>query len=105
MAYIWHVANYDLHDGTSLAVSHFTRDTLKAFATTLSLHVVLFVMSWIMALVFMVFIFKPFLASIRADGRRVAELLSHLPADMDVEGLLMEALDLKGVPLACWDAV
>jgi hypothetical protein len=86
------VGNFDLHEGMQQAASQYSTRVLASFQKVLDLHIVLFVLSWTATFAFVVFIFKPFLRRVQAESRRVAELLSQLPADMDVEALVEQAL-------------
>lgn len=58
----------------------------------MNLHMVQFVLSILLAGLFMIFMLRPFLAEIGAETKRIAELLAQLPADIDVEGLVQKAL-------------
>lgn len=56
------------------------------------LHVVLVVLSWLLAGVFLLFMMRPFLAKTQRETERIAEMLSLLPHDSDVEGMVQKAL-------------
>lgn len=58
----------------------------------LTLHIVGLVLVILVMLGFLIFIMRPFLSKARCETRRIAELLSQLPADIDVETLLQHAL-------------
>ena len=90
--YIWNVGNNDLHEGMQQASAQYTNRVLATFQNVLNLHIVLFVMSWILVLFFVTLVIKPFIKRIQMESRRVAELLSQLPTDMDVEALVAQVL-------------
>jgi hypothetical protein len=55
-------------------------------------HVVVFVLSLGMTLFMLVGVIRPFLRRVHKEKRQIAELLCQLPAEMDVEELILEAL-------------
>lgn len=55
-------------------------------------HVILFVLSLVLSLLFLLLIFRPFIRRTAIEARQVAELLSQLPPEMDVEGLVASAM-------------
>ena len=55
-------------------------------------HVVVFVLSLCMMLFILLGMIRPFLKRIHKENRQIAELLCQLPAEMDVEELILEAL-------------
>ncbi|GIL98955.1 hypothetical protein Vretimale_4181, partial [Volvox reticuliferus] len=60
-------------------------------------HVVVFVLSWLLAGLFLFGMLRPFMGHTQRETERIAEMLSQLPADVDVEGLLNKALiSIKG---------
>lgn len=63
----------------------------------MTLNVVLLVLSILLAGFFLLFMVQPFLDRARKESRRVAELLSQLPAELNVEKLVQEALVGSGV--------
>lgn len=65
---------------------------LYVYRQTLMLHILQVVLSILLAIMFYIFMLRPFLAETSSETKRVAELLAQLPADIDVEGLVQKAL-------------
>lgn len=63
----------------------------------MTLNIVLLVLSILLAAFFLLFMVQPFLDRARKESRRIAELLSQLPAELNVEKLVQEALVGSGV--------
>ena len=55
-------------------------------------HIVGLIVTIIFMASFALFILCPFVSACRAESRRIADLLSQLPPDIDVEGLVRRAL-------------
>ena len=55
-------------------------------------HIVGLIVTIILMAGFALFILWPFVSACRSEGRRIADLLSQLPNDIDVEGLVRRAL-------------
>lgn len=60
-------------------------------------HVVVFVISLLWALFMWLMIVRPMLKHSGKESRQIAEMLSQLPAEMDVEGLVTQAIARTGV--------
>lgn len=58
----------------------------------LTLHVIGFVATWFIMISYLIFIMRPYLREASNETRRIAELLTQLPSDVDVEGLLRFSL-------------
>lgn len=69
---------------------------MAQFANVRTVHIVLFVISWLLAIAFLVFMFRPLMRRVATESRQVAELLSQLPPEMDVEGLVAQAMARSG---------
>ena len=65
-------------------------NTLVLFSNVRLAHIILFALSWVLAFIFIFFMFRPFISGATAETRQVAELLSQLPSEMDVEGLVAQ---------------
>jgi hypothetical protein len=63
-------------------------------------HVAVFVVSVGLALFLWLGLVRPMLARARKESRQMAEMLSQLPAEMDVEALVGQALAAAGAPEA-----
>ncbi|GLC67719.1 hypothetical protein PLESTF_000598300 [Pleodorina starrii] len=91
--------DYLFHEGTGnlhWAMYHLTEvhlDSVVALYTRVEVfHVVVFVLSWLLAGLFLFGMLRPFMGHTQRETERIAEMLSQLPADVDVEGLLNKAL-------------
>ncbi|GLC75391.1 hypothetical protein PLESTF_001631800 [Pleodorina starrii] len=84
----------DLVDG-ALTLKEAYSDTIMAkFDVILLLHIALFLLFWFIIAGFLVFQLYPLLRRISEERRRVAELMSQLPLELDVERLVGRALML-----------
>jgi hypothetical protein len=88
------VGRQDLHDGGVRATAELlavVQASLKSHTTT---HIALLVVGIVCGALFMTVRLKPFLLVTSQEARRVAELLSQLPVDMDVEGMVERAWEV-----------
>ncbi|KAG2487286.1 hypothetical protein HYH03_014127 [Edaphochlamys debaryana] len=108
--YIWQVAQVDLHDGLEELTASYEADALAAFTAQGTLHTIIFGISWALWGLYIFLLLKPYLAVSSTETKRVAELLSQLPTELDVEGMVEESwlvvadtqIDKSG--LSVWDA-
>lgn len=61
----------------------------------LSIHIAAFVLTCLILLGFLLLILRPFLNKTSNETRRIAELLSQLPPNIDVEGLVQVSVSMK----------
>jgi hypothetical protein len=73
----------------------YVTETDAAFARQRAMHVALLLIATLCILAFLMFLFRPFLAQVRKEGRRVAELLVQLPAEIDLDGLVATLTDIS----------
>eukprot|EP00198_Chlamydomonas_reinhardtii_P011170 XP_001700507.1 predicted protein [Chlamydomonas reinhardtii] len=107
--YVWRVARSDLHDGLHELLASYRSDALAAFTAQGTLHTVIFAVSWVLWAAYLYFLLRPYLQVSSTETKRVAELLSQLPAELDVEGMVEESwlvvadtqLDKSG--MSVWD--
>jgi hypothetical protein len=59
-------------------------------------HVAVFVVSLVLAAGLWLGLVRPMLRRAGKESRQIAEMLSQLPPEMDVEGLVAQALDAAG---------
>jgi len=88
------VSNWDLHDGFHALVEMYVKEVEHSFAEGRSVHTILLVAASLCIIAFLVFLFRPFLARVRKEGRRVAELLVQLPTDIDLDTLVAALTDI-----------
>lgn len=67
-------------------------DALELLDSTRLMHVLLLVALILFAGAIVVFLFRPFQNRIRQEMFQVADVLSQLPADVDVEGMVLAAV-------------
>lgn len=63
-------------------------------------HIVEFVLSSLILALYVLFVLRPFVAEVKMETRRMAELLSMLPVEVDVEGLVVKSLAYVGIKLS-----
>jgi hypothetical protein len=80
-----------MRDGLASANQNYISGALASFSSQGTTHILLLVVALVCGLLFMVVLFKPFLSSTAKESRRVAELLTQLPKDVDVEGMVAAA--------------
>ena len=56
------------------------------------LHVAAMVLSWVLAIGFVVLMLRPFLRRNKGETTRIAKMLAQLPAEVDIEGLVFRLL-------------
>ncbi|GIM01023.1 hypothetical protein Vretimale_5872 [Volvox reticuliferus] len=56
------------------------------------LHIAAMILSWVLVICFVFFMLRPFLHRNRGETNRIAKMLSQLPADVDIEGLVYRLL-------------
>ncbi len=75
----------------SVSVCH---AAIRRYTRVLDLHIVALVVCCALGAIFLLFVLRPNLARVSAESKRVAELLSQLPPEMDVERMLMDAVKI-----------
>ncbi|GFR46429.1 hypothetical protein Agub_g7933, partial [Astrephomene gubernaculifera] len=90
--FIYNVGGKDLVEGTiHIQTSHFST-IMSIFTDILSLHIILFVMLWVIFGGFIFLLLRPLLKRVSKERRRIAELINQLPLELDVERLVSRAL-------------
>lgn len=59
---------------------------------TITLQIIQLVLALVLALTFIIFMIMPFVADTWVETRRIAELLSQLPPEIDVEAMVVRSL-------------
>ncbi len=75
----------DLAGGLDLLEDAYNRYLTDVFARVTALHIACFALSLVIMLFFIVFMLRPLLAVATCETRRIAELLSQLPKEIDIE--------------------
>ncbi|GLC56222.1 hypothetical protein PLESTB_001081300 [Pleodorina starrii] len=94
--YIYNVGYTDLIDGATRIQEAHLDIILGMFNDLFTLHVLLFVLFWIVFTGFFGLLLDPLLKRISRERRRIAGLLSQLPLELDVERLVARALGTGG---------
>ena len=89
------VGLYDLYDGLKTADGHYITGIMDVLALTQQQHMILIIVLFLAAAAMLLFLFRPFQARIRAEMALVANALSQLPLDVDVETMVVQAIMAK----------
>lgn len=95
----WYV-QYDILGGLSQLNLEFRGFVERVYGGVLSIHIAALVLTVLIMAGFLALILRPFLAKTTNETRRIAELLSQLPPDIDVEGLVARAVIRPGASVA-----
>ncbi|KAG2494212.1 hypothetical protein HYH03_007568 [Edaphochlamys debaryana] len=92
LAYIMTVGQGPLE--AALGVVHEETVTIvdSFYKTVDQLHVAAMVLSWVLVIVFVFLMLRPFLKRNRGETTRIAKMLAQLPAEVDIEGLVYRLL-------------
>ncbi|GIL50718.1 hypothetical protein Vafri_6834 [Volvox africanus] len=90
--FVYSVGYKDLLDGTTAIAEAHYNTIIDLFNGILMLHIILFLIFWIIFGGFLLFMLNPLLRRISNERRRIAELMSQLPLELDVERLVARAL-------------
>ncbi|KAJ9517430.1 hypothetical protein QJQ45_016809, partial [Haematococcus lacustris] len=93
--FIW-LTRLDREDGIERLTAAFKSHISKVYARTLQVHVVALVLTLLLMLGYLLFMRRPFLRDSLAETRRVAELLSQLPLEINVDDLVQRGLFSQG---------
>ncbi|GAX73194.1 hypothetical protein CEUSTIGMA_g647.t1 [Chlamydomonas eustigma] len=86
--FIWQVARVDLSDGLFMLATNYNQLALKTFIVFDAVQCAVMALIVTVSFVYAFFMFRPFVSATFAESKRVAELLSQLPNDMDVENMV-----------------
>ncbi|KAG2488470.1 hypothetical protein HYH03_012975 [Edaphochlamys debaryana] len=96
--FIYNVGTVDLIDGNIELEEQHIMILNDMYDRVILLHIILFVMLWIIFAGFLFLLLNPLLHRITKERRRIAELMSQLPLELDVEKLVERALVVGGGP-------
>ncbi|KAG2488471.1 hypothetical protein HYH03_012976 [Edaphochlamys debaryana] len=96
--FIYNVGTVDLIDGNIELEDQHNMILNDMYDRVILLHIILFVMLWIIFAGFLFLLLNPLLHRITKERRRIAELMSQLPLELDVEKLVERALVVGGGP-------
>ncbi|KAG2435420.1 hypothetical protein HYH02_011920 [Chlamydomonas schloesseri] len=90
--FLYNVAYKDLIDGTVVMKQAHYETIIALFDRIMLLHIVLFLMLWVIFAGFLFILLNPLIKRVSKERRRIAELMSQLPLELDVEKLVGRAL-------------
>ncbi|KAG2423147.1 hypothetical protein HXX76_015532 [Chlamydomonas incerta] len=90
--FLYNVAYKDLIDGTVVMKQAHYETIIALFDRIMLLHIVLFLLLWVIFAGFLFILLNPLLRRVSKERRRIAELMSQLPLELDVEKLVGRAL-------------
>ncbi|KAG2439095.1 hypothetical protein HYH02_006619 [Chlamydomonas schloesseri] len=96
--FIYNVGTMDLTDGLMQVEEAHLRDVERVMGLLVVLHVVLFLLLLGVFGCFLLLLFLPLLSRMNKEKRRIAEMMSQLPNELDVMRLVSHAL--MGAPAA-----
>ncbi|KAJ9516873.1 hypothetical protein QJQ45_027277 [Haematococcus lacustris] len=91
MEWLW-LVNNDRADSMTLINLLYQDKVLSVYSKCLQILVASFALTWVILVLYLLLVFRPFLHRVNNETKRVAELLSQLPAEVDVEGLVQRLL-------------
>ncbi|KXZ42658.1 hypothetical protein GPECTOR_127g536 [Gonium pectorale] len=95
--FIYNLGTVDLTDGTiKMRVAHYEL-IVRLFDNILLLHIILFILLFVIFAGFIAFMLNPLMKRVVKERRRIAELMSQLPMELDVEKLIARALGTAAV--------
>ncbi|KAL6757143.1 hypothetical protein V8C86DRAFT_1716601 [Haematococcus lacustris] len=93
--FIFECGNADVTGGLVLLSNEYDAYVQGVYEEAVTLHIITFVMCWVVCLGFQLFIMRPYSTRIIVESKRIAELLSNLPTELDVEALVSGALQTQ----------
>ncbi|KAG2488728.1 hypothetical protein HYH03_012728 [Edaphochlamys debaryana] len=90
--YIYNIGMQDLADGNLRIKQQHHDDITQMYSTIIVLHVVLFILLMVVFVLFILLVFMPLLRRMNQEKRRIAEMMSQLPTELDVMKLVSAAL-------------
>ncbi|KXZ43614.1 hypothetical protein GPECTOR_85g344 [Gonium pectorale] len=97
---VWELGGTDVDGGMSLMSSLFQDQVHGAYQGVVIQQIVMFCVAWAWGLGFLVMQLRPLMRRTRSEMRRIAELLSQLPGEVDCEHLVMAViLGEQGAPV------
>ncbi|KAG2445088.1 hypothetical protein HYH02_008955 [Chlamydomonas schloesseri] len=85
---LWSTFETDMEGGVTLLSDVYKEHVQTAYKAVETQQIILFVAAWVWAFFFIVIQLRPYLRRAHLEMRRIAELLSQLPPEVDVEGMV-----------------
>ncbi|KAG2430820.1 hypothetical protein HXX76_009796 [Chlamydomonas incerta] len=96
--FMWSTFETDVEGGVDALMEMYLLHVQKAYEGVRVEQIILFVIGWVWALIFISLLLRPFLRRAHQEMRRIAELLSQLPAEVDVENMVARVVMLGEMP-------
>ncbi|KAG2445524.1 hypothetical protein HXX76_000139 [Chlamydomonas incerta] len=96
--FMWSTFETDVEGGVDALLQMYLEHVQHAYKGIWLEQVIVFVLGWAWAFIFITLILRPFLRRTHLEMRRIAELLSHLPAEVDVEGMVAQVVVFGTAP-------
>ncbi|KAG2431968.1 hypothetical protein HYH02_013184 [Chlamydomonas schloesseri] len=96
--FMWSTSETDLEGGVDALVNTYLEHVQHAYQSIRIEQVILFVIGWVWALLCVALVLRPFLRRSHYELRRIAELLSYLPPEVDAEGMVARVVVLGASP-------
>ncbi|KAF5830860.1 hypothetical protein DUNSADRAFT_13939 [Dunaliella salina] len=90
--FIYQLGMFDLAEGLTVAADVFTDFAIAKLKAIQEIHIVLLVVTLVLAVGYVFWVTKPYVAGIKREASYVAGLLSHCPKELDVTSHLKGAL-------------
>ncbi|KAG2488180.1 hypothetical protein HYH03_013321 [Edaphochlamys debaryana] len=97
--FLWATGQTDAEGALNRLRDAYHAEVQSAYEGVKVQQVLLLALAWIWALVFVLLLLQPLLRRSRNEMRRIAELLSQLPGEVDCEGMVIAAISAGGAPL------
>ncbi|GLC53515.1 hypothetical protein PLESTB_000757900 [Pleodorina starrii] len=86
--FLWTTSEADMEGGLVKMSTMFLNDVLGSYSEVVTQQIIMFVIAWLWAAMFLIFQLRPFVRQAQNEMRRVAELLSQLPPEVDCESMV-----------------
>ncbi|KAG2445087.1 hypothetical protein HYH02_008954 [Chlamydomonas schloesseri] len=86
----------DVEGGMDVLMEMYLEHVHKAYEGVRMEAIILFVVGWVWAVIFLLLLLRPFLRRAHLEMRRIAELLSQLPPEVDVESMVAQVVITGG---------
>ncbi|KAJ9529461.1 hypothetical protein QJQ45_013817, partial [Haematococcus lacustris] len=94
-AWFWYV-RYDLLGGLAKLNVYYHSFVETVYKGVLDIHLAALVLTCAILICYLLFVLRPFVVKTRNETKRITELLSQLPPEVDAEGMLIKATSLVG---------
>ena len=93
--YIWNTSEQDVLTALNYALNMALTDTQTDARTAQALQIAFLVVVFVCTSLFITYVLRPWLIGASKGSRRVAELLSQVPAEINIERLIEEVVEAQ----------